>query len=57
MKGNGSLQSSLFYIIYNDSLPMIFFIITSFIINYLIDTFANNNNNNIMEDDDGSNNS
>ena len=56
MKGNGSLQSSLFYIIYNDSLPMIFFIITSFIINYLIDTFANNNNNNIMEDDDGSNN-
>ena len=56
MKGNGSLQSSLFYIIHIDSLSMIFFIITSFIINYLIDTFANNNNNNIMEDDDGSNN-
>ena len=53
-KGDGSLQSFLFYIIHNDLLSITSFIITPFIINYLIDTSANTNNDNLMEDDNGS---
>ena len=53
-KGDGSLQSFLFYIIHNDLLSMKSFNITPFIINYSIDTSANTNNDNLMEDDNGS---
>ena len=53
-KDNGSRQSFIFYLIHNDSLSMTSVIITPFIINYSIGTFANTNNN-MIEDDDGSN--